>query len=267
MCLILWAYQRHPRYRLILAANRDEFYARPSLPVGYWPDHPQVIGGRDLTAGGTWMAVSRTGRVAAITNYRDPAANNPAARSRGELVAGFASGAESPTGYLNQVARHRQAYNGFNLLVADAAEMGYLGSRQGLVRRLEPGIYGLSNHLLDTDWPKVAGARADLERLVSEDAASPESLLDLLCDRRQPPDAELPETGVGLEWERLLAPRFIVSENYGTRSSTVLFLEHRGCAAIWEWTFEPGCDPPQITHRRFFRFAIPDVDYARCLPS
>ena len=253
MCLILWAYERHPRYRLILAANRDEFYARPTLPAGYWPDCPRVLGGRDQVARGTWLAVSRSGRLAAITNYRDPAAHDPGARSRGDLVAEFVAGRQAPAAYLSGVQQRCRQYNGFNLLVADGDGMWYFGSRQGRARRLGPGIYGLSNHLLDTDWPKVAGGRRDLARLISQDAARPENLLALLLDRRQPEDAALPDTGIGLAWERLLAPRFIVSGAYGTRSATVVLVDRRGRTTLWEWTFASGREPPQVCGRRCFR--------------
>ena len=256
MCLIVWAYDCHPRYRLILAANRDEFYARASLAAGYWPDRPLVLGGRDLAAGGTWLAVSRSGRLAAVTNYRDPAAHNPKARSRGELVAEFVDGRESLGAYLESVHSRCGQYNGFNLLAADPQQMAYLGSRNGPVREVAPGVHGLSNHLLDTPWSKVAGGRVGLERLLTEDGVTPENLLNLLCDRRQPADVDLPDTGIGLEWERILAPRFIVSPTYGTRSATVVLWERASRIGFWEWTFVPGQDPPRVAGKRHFQFSI-----------
>lgn len=258
MCLILWAWERHPRYRLVLAANRDEFYARASRPADFWPGRPQILAGRDLQAGGTWLALSRQGRMAAITNFRDPAAHNPGARSRGELVADFVAGRESPGRYLAGILGRVHDYNGFNLLAATAGDDGlvYLGSREGRVRKIAGGIHGLSNHLLDTPWPKVAGGRAELERVLREDRVTPERLLRLLCDRRRPGDAGLPDTGVGLEWERILAPRFIVSPAYGTRSATVLLWERTGQVDFFEWTFVPGQDPPRVAEKRHFRFLI-----------
>jgi len=254
MCLILFHCGRHPRYRLILAANRDEFHARPTRHAAYWPDRPGVLAGRDLAAGGTWLAVHRSGRMAAITNFRDPAANDPRARSRGDLVLDFAAGRQSPADFLAGVERRRTTYNPFNLLVADGADLWYFGSREGRVRRLAPGTHALSNHLLDTPWPKVASGRAALARLAGEGPVTPEGLLALLLDRETPDDGRLPDTGIGLEWERRLAPRFIVSDVYGTRSATVLLVTHRGRVTLVEWTFRPGADPPRITGRRAFGF-------------
>ncbi len=256
MCLILWACDCHPRYRLILAANRDEFYQRPTSPAAYWPEGGGMIAGRDLTAGGTWLAVGRNGRMAAITNYRDPAAQNPTARSRGQLVSGFVSGTRSPEDYLADVGRDSGAFNGFNLIVAEGGRMWYLGSRQGQARPLAAGVYGLSNHLLDTAWPKVAGGKADLARRIRDDRPSPEALRALLADRRIPDDALLPDTGVGRDWERLLAPRFIVSPNYGTRSSTVLLVTREGRMTFCEWTYVPGADPPRICGKRCFEMTL-----------
>jgi uncharacterized protein with NRDE domain len=256
MCLILWALARHPRYRLILAANRDEFHARPTLPAAFWPDRPGVLGGRDLVAGGTWLAVHRNGRMAAITNYRDPAAANLEARSRGQLVAAFVSGQQPPEDFLVAVNRCRSEYNGFNLLLAEGGRMWYCGSRQGKVSCLTPGIYGLSNHLLDTPWPKVVVGKADLARCITAREPAPEGLRALMVDRRQPPDGLLPDTGVGLEWERILAPRFIVGPGYGTRSCTVLLVTHAGRMTFCEWTFAPGADPPIVQGKRCFAMTM-----------
>lgn len=256
MCLILWAHACHPRYRLILAANRDEFYRRPTSAAAYWPDRPGVVGGRDLQAGGTWLAVSRSGRLAALTNYRDPAAAAPDALSRGQLVQGFVCGAAAPEDYLAEVHHRRRAYNDFNLIVADGEQMWYLGSRAADPRPVAPGIHGLSNHLIDTPWPKVAGGKAALARLAAADEVAPDALLALLGDRRQPGDNRLPDTGVGLQWERCLAPRFIVSPGYGTRSSTALLVTRQGRATFCEWRFSPGLDPPTVAGRRCFQMAL-----------
>jgi len=256
MCLILWAHACHPRYRLILAANRDEFYRRPTTAAAYWPECPGVLGGRDLQAGGTWLAVSRSGRLAALTNYRDPSAAAPDAFSRGHLVKDFVCGTAPPASYLEAVHRRRAAYNDFNLVVAEGEQMWYLGSRGQAPRPVAPGIHGLSNHLIDTPWPKVAGGKAALARLAADDEVAPDSLLALLTDRRQPEDSQLPDTGMGLEWERRLAPRFIVSPQYGTRSSTALLVTHQGRATFSEWTFAPGVDPPAVAGRRCFKMLL-----------
>jgi uncharacterized protein with NRDE domain len=256
MCLILWAHAAHPRYRLILAANRDEFYRRPTTAAAYWPDGPGVVGGRDLEAGGTWLALSRSGRLAALTNYRDPSAAAPNALSRGALVRHFVCGAAPPDRYLEAVHRRRGAYNDFNLIVADGERMWYLGSRTRGPQPVTPGIHGLSNHLIDTPWPKVTEGKAALAAVTAGDEVTPDALLVLLTDRRQPEDHRLPDTGVGLAWERILAPRFIVSPSYGTRSAAVLLVSHRGRATFCEWTFVPGVDPPAVAGRRRFEMAL-----------
>jgi len=222
MCLILFAYRVHPDYRLLLAANRDEFYRRPTAPARFWEDSPDLLAGRDLEAGGSWCGITKSGRVAMVTNVRDDAEKRPGGRSRGELVSRFLQQSSDPSAYLRQVQQKRHAYKGFNLLVGAREDLFYYSNRQNRIYRLKPGIYGLSNHLLDTDWPKVRhGKNAVADLLCGE--PYPEAWFEVLADRWQPPDRELPDTGFGLEWERLLATRFICSEMYGTRSSTLLF--------------------------------------------
>lgn len=222
MCLILFAYRVHPEYRLLLAANRDEFYSRPTEPARFWSDAPDLLAGRDLERGGAWCGVTRRGRIAMVTNVRDVAEKITGGRSRGELVRQFLLGKDDPLTYLGQVQRQHQEYNGFNLLLGDSEGLFYYSNRQNQIQRLKPGIYGLSNHLLDTDWPKVRHGKTALTSLLAEEPR-PEAWFELLSDRWQPPDHELPETGFGLAWERLLAARFICSKTYGTRSSALLF--------------------------------------------
>jgi uncharacterized protein with NRDE domain len=241
---------------MILAANRDEFHRRPTAAAAYWSDGRGLLGGRDLEAGGTWLAISRSGRMAAVTNYRDPAATAIKVRSRGQLVADFVRGAAAPHSYLMDVHGRRGAYNDFNLIVADGEEVWYLGSRGQGPQPVAPGIHGLSNHLLDTPWPKVAEGKAALARLATTGEIAPEALLALLVDRGQPPDDRLPDTGVGLEWERRLGSRFIVSPDYGTRSSTVLLVSRQGPATFCEWTFAPVTDPPTVAGRRCFKLTF-----------
>jgi uncharacterized protein with NRDE domain len=169
MCLILFAYQRHPRYRLILAANRDEFYARPTAPLGFWADHPQVLAGRDLEQKGTWLGVTRGGRLAAITNYRDPQAIKPNAPSRGHLVSDFLKGSIPPLDYLQDISASAARYSGFNLLVGDPSGLFYFSNHGAVMCRLAPGLYGLSNGLLDIPWPKVDQGKQALAALVREE--------------------------------------------------------------------------------------------------
>lgn len=234
MCLILFAWQARARYRLVLAANRDEFYARPAAPMDWWPERPTVLAGRDLEAGGTWFGVTRDGRFAAVTNHRDPHRNVDGRPSRGALVADYLGGDAAPGDYLAALARRGEDYNGFNLLVGDRETLWYYGNRDGAPRPLAPGVYGLSNALLDTPWPKVRHGKHALATALAQPEVAPEALFTLLAERREAPDAELPATGVSLEWERRLSPLFIASEHYGTRCSTVLLLGDDGCVQVHE---------------------------------
>lgn len=224
MCLIVFAYNVHPSYHLILAANRDEFYERPSSPADFWEDAPQILAGKDLKEGGTWLGITREGKFAAITNYRDPAAFKISAQSRGKLVSHYISGNQSANNYLEKISRQIDKYNGFNLILGDRNNL-FAFSNRGEKQKLNAGIYGLSNHLLNTPWPKVRKAKKELKRALNEKGAALEdTLFALLSDRRVAPDDKLPATGVGREWERLLSPIFIKSANYGTRSSTILLI-------------------------------------------
>ncbi len=254
MCLILFAYRYHPRYQLVLAANRDEFFSRPTAPMGFWQDNRDLLAGRDLEAGGTWLGVNRKGRFAAITNYRDPAAVKADAPSRGGLVSGFLQSKQPSWDYLEKLALSAQAYNGFNLVVWDNHTLCYYSNEEGMLRILAPGLYGLSNHLLNTPWPKVNRGCSHLMRLLKcGDDLSLRTLLAILKDRTQPPDTELPRTGVSLEWERALSPMFIETPTYGTRSSTVALFEQGGEAFVLEKSWH---DNDEVVRK--FRMQWPD---------
>lgn len=223
LCLILLAYHAHPKYKLIVAANRDEFYERPTAPAHFWEDHPEILAGRDLKQMGTWMGITKSGKFAALTNYRDPSELTEGKRSRGELVGNFLKEKLTPPRYLEWVAENKDWYPGFNLLVGDANELFYYSNIENKVHKLTPGVYGLSNHLLNTEWPKVKLGKAGLKRIIGLDSENfEEELFILLKNAGRATDLELPRTGVTLEWERVLSSMFIQSENYGTRSSTVL---------------------------------------------
>jgi uncharacterized protein with NRDE domain len=189
------------------------------VPAHWWKDHPRLLAGRDLQAGGTWMGVTADRRFAAVTNFRDPSDRRSTALSRGTLVADFLLGNESPAAFLAGLAGRAASYNGFNLLVSDGAALLYFGSREGEVRTVEPGVHALSNHLLDEPWPKVQRARAALARSLGD---GDEPLFAMLSDATPAPDDLLPDTGVGLQRERLLSPILITGTDYGTRASTVL---------------------------------------------
>ncbi|TXG79154.1 MAG: NRDE family protein, partial [Rhodocyclaceae bacterium] len=216
----------------------------------FWADAPDVFGGRDLEAGGTWLGITRKGRFAALTNYRDPQRQVAGKRSRGELVAGFLRGTRSPADYAACVAQCADDYNGFNLLISDSSELRYLSNVDGASRALGPGIYGLSNHLLDTPWPKVARARTALsDRLDAIPETAP--LFSMLRDEAIAADEHLPRTGVSLEWERLLSAAFVRSPDYGTRNSTVVTFGADGFADFEERTFGPGGVPTGAIRSRF----------------
>jgi len=236
MCLIVFAWRPGHALPLIVAANRDEFYARPTQALAAWEDAPGVHAGRDLEAGGTWLGVGPQGRFAALTNIRDP--GQPLGpRSRGELVAGFLQGEFGVERYLDHVASRSALYSGFNLLVGDGRQLGYLHGREATPRLLQAGVYGLSNAGLDTPWPKLVKAREGLEGLLG--AADPQRLLALLADAEPAAESELPETGVGLVTEKLLSSVFIASQNYGTRASTVLIVDDQGKRRLIERSFGP----------------------------
>jgi uncharacterized protein with NRDE domain len=244
MCLVLIALDSHPDYPLIVAANRDEFYDRPTAPAAFWADAPSVLAGRDLQAGGTWLGVDRRGRFAAVTNYRQGQRERPAPRSRGRLVSDFLTTGASAREHIERAQSDAALYNGFNLLASDGGRLFYYSNREGRVRALAPGVYGLSNHLLDTPWPKVASTKTAFDALLNGGASDlTADLFALLSDRNRPADDLLPSTGIGREWERLLSSAFIASDDYGTRSSTVVLVGREGHIVFVERTFGPGGTP------------------------
>jgi uncharacterized protein with NRDE domain len=251
MCLIVFAYNVHPSYRLILAANRDEFYERPSTSADFWKDQPQVLAGRDLKNGGTWLGITPDGKFSAVTNYRDPSNLKSDAPSRGKLVSRYLTGKRNADNYLKIISGQTDKYNGFNLLLGDDNDLFVFSSR-GETQKLKPGIYGLSNHLLNSPWPKVTRSKKMLkEALDKKGDALEESLFSLLADRRVPPDSKLPATGIGLEWERLLSAIFIESPMYGTRSSTILLIGKNRRVRFVEKVFDGQREPWIISRFSF----------------
>jgi len=229
LCLIAFAFDPDAENPLIVAANRDEFHQRPARPIHWWNEAPDVLAGRDMAAAGSWMGVTRSGRFAAVTNVRIPDAP-PGKRSRGALVADFLKDDRDPEAWCRKVFGSREDYGPFNLLVGDLQGLWYAGSHAPPPRALEPGIHCLSNHLLNTPWPKVERARRAMAGILDvglTGRALDQGLLQMLRDDRAAPDDSLPDTGMGLERERMLSPVFIVSGEYGTRCSTVLALGAR----------------------------------------
>ncbi|AMB84118.1 hypothetical protein AWM79_01875 [Pseudomonas agarici] len=236
MCLIVFAWRPGHAQPLIVAANRDEFYARPSLALAQWPQAPQVHAGRDLEAGGTWLGVGVGQRFAALTNIRDPH-QPPARRSRGELVARFLMGETAAADYLAEICAQSQEYAGFNLLLGTTDQLWHFNSHEAKPRQLTEGVYGLSNAGLDTPWPKLLKARAALSQTLND--PRPANLLALLSDPAPASLVELPDTGVGLATESLLSSVFIASPSYGTRASTALIVNADGTRHLLERSFGP----------------------------
>lgn len=236
MCVIFLALNSIPELPLVMLANRDEFYTRPSAPAAYWDDFPQIYGGRDLQGGGTWLGVTDSGRFAAVTNYRDPSAPH-GVRSRGELVADFLKFDYPAEQYLDDLHSRSNTYSGFNLIVGEVtnnrAEVHYLSNRGELPRHLSPGIYGLSNQLLDTPWPKVVKGKTRFKDLLRSGKTSTDDLFDILADGSLADDEDLPSTGIPYEAEKAISAIFIKTPGYGTRCSTILRFHGES-----KWDFE-----------------------------
>lgn len=240
MCLAVFALGAHPRYRLVVAANRDEFHARPAAAAHWWRTRhgTLLLGGRDLEAGGAWLAVNATGRWAFVTNVREPGRHDPRAPSRGQLVPALLADPSDAVTAMREVLAGARTWNGFNAVAGDADAAAFGSNRQAGVVALDGGVHGVSNATLDTPWPKVVHARERLARFVALGADDPAPLWDLLADRALAPDAALPHTGVALDRERMLSAAFIVSAEYGTRASTLLTIDVDGRGWLAERSFD-----------------------------
>lgn len=268
MCLILFSFHAHPEYPLIIAANRDEAYARMAAPAAFWGDHPHIHAGRDLEKGGTWLGITRDGRIAAVTNYRAGYVPKDAPHSRGELVSRFLIGSDSAAGYLAQVAAHGDEYNGFGLIAGDLDALYFLSNRGDGVGRISRGVHGLSNHLLDTPWPKVQrGKRAMHDLLHAGEHALVSGLFNFLADRAPAHDQLLPDTGIGLQRERELSPAFIRGERYGTRASTLVLVRGDGEVLFHERSFGAGGRALDEVSSRFRLGKAAGLLHAACAQS
>jgi uncharacterized protein with NRDE domain len=234
MCLLLVSYKTHTKYKMIIAANRDEFYNRPASSADFWNDEPIILAGRDLQAGGTWLGITKNGRFAAITNYRDLKKMKANAPSRGELVKKFLTDSDSLPEFSKRLSSSSDLYNGYNLLFADKENLYYFSNQTKKLLELSPGIYGLSNHLLDTPWPKVEKSKKSFKNILNKEFISTEDLFDILSDSSIPPDELLPDTGLELEIERAVSPIFVKTPLYGTRSSTVILIDYDGIVKFTE---------------------------------
>jgi uncharacterized protein with NRDE domain len=237
-----------------VASNRDEFYSRPTSPAGFWQDNPQILAGRDLKEGGTWMGITTSGRFAALTNYRDPSRHKKTAPSRGHLVHRFLDNTITASAYIDQIPDAGRDYNGFNLLIGDHECLYYYSNREQILRLVSPGIHGLSNALLNDPWPKVIKGKQELEAALQHNEVKPEQLFAILADQEPVEDQDLPHTGVSLEMERGLAPAFVTMSGYGTKTSAVLLIDHSGQVLFWERSFTE--ERPDVWNEVYFEYAI-----------
>lgn len=244
MCILLLSLRQHSQYPLIVAANREEDYDRPTRAAAFWDDVPHVLAGRDLLQGGTWLGITRQGRFAAVTNFRSHEASRPSGPSRGGLVSAFLIGDQTPNDYLAEVVANGHSYSGFSLIVGVGNEFRYYSNQESEPRRLTSGLYGVSNHLLDTPWPKLVHGKRELSRLLlAVNEPTPDQLFSILADSTIADDDQLPDTGIGIDNERALSPLFVDAGKYGTRSSTVVLIDKSGNATLVERTFDrrPDC--------------------------
>jgi uncharacterized protein with NRDE domain len=249
MCLVVIAFDTDPEWPLLLAANRDEFHARPTRDAEWWPDDADILGGRDLLAGGSWLAVHRDGRFATVTNYRDAAPKQTERRSRGELVTGFLSSSLSPMAYLAGV--DGAAYDGFNLLVGNRVELGYLSNQESEPRQLSAGVYGIANDKLDSRCDKVRRSTARMRQLLVDGTVDEAGLMGLLSDRDRAPAAEVSPGRLPFEAAHATTAPFIVLPEFGTRCSTVITANRRQQYSFLERRFNPLGEPTGDTHRSF----------------
>lgn len=268
MCLLVLAWAAHPRYRLVVAANRDEYHERPAAPLAKWPEPPGILAGRDLRAAGTWLGLDPARRFGVVTNFRELQSARPAAPSRGGLIPQYLSGAQGARQYFAQLEPAASEYSGFNLLLTDAGSLWYGSNRApGFARELPPGVYGLSNELLDTPWPKLTRVKARFREWLTDPGGTPAGLFALLADRTEAADADAPQPTGGLpregrdahssrspspaehsvaglaQWLRILSAPFVVNPTYGTRCSTVVLLEPGGGLMLAERRFDAAGEP------------------------
>jgi uncharacterized protein with NRDE domain len=258
MCLIAFAWRAHRDYRLVVAANRDEYFRRPAAPAGFWDDHHGVLAGRDLEAGGTWLGITLAGKFAAVTNYRNPVDRRSDAPTRGRLPSDYLAGAQPARQYIAAVARKASQYNGFSMLAGDPGTLWFLSNRGGKAAEVRPGVHGLSNHLLDTPWPKVEKGKAKLKAALAGPFDA-EALLAALDDTATAAKTLLPDTGVGPELEeRLSAIRIAPAGGYGTRCSTVLAIAENGRVEFYERSYrEDGRPGTSVRYRFTLAAALP----------
>lgn len=241
MCLINFQFHEHPYYKLIVAANRDEFYNRPTASAHFWNDEPTILAGRDLEQMGTWLGITKQGRFAALTNYRNPAHMASGKTTRGEIITNYLTETSSPWDFIATIHENKVSYNGFNLILGNPDQLVYYNNIDGNTVDIPPGTHGLSNHFLNTPWPKVTKGKEMLHNyVIKHEVIQVDKLFAILSNEEVAEDVNLPETGIDLELERQLSPLFIKTEQYGTRCSTVLLIDHENNLTFLERTFNNG---------------------------
>ena len=230
MCLIAVAYHKHPRYKLILIANRDEFYSRATQKAKFWDTdgYPDILAGKDLEAGGTWMGIAKSGKWAALTNYRDPEWKLENPISRGKLVLNFLTNSDSTQKYAQILNNEADKYLGYNILLGDADQIIHFSNFDKSPTTIKEGLFGVSNALLDTSWPKLDKAKASLKEIVNNEHIDKEYLFSVLHDDTEASENQLPNTGIPYKWEKAISPLFIKTKTYGTRSSSILLMDYLG---------------------------------------
>ncbi|MER2126086.1 NRDE family protein [Solibacillus sp.] len=240
MCLIAFAYQSHPTFPLIIIANRDEFYERPTAAAAFWEDAPMILAGRDLKMNGSWLGVSTSGRFAAITNYRDPSRPESGELSRGEIVQTFLSAKQGTSSFIDELREKRALYGGFNVLLYDGVALHHYNNVVDEHHIVPPGVHSVSNATLNTAWPKARFAKEVLQTAITAETVDTTDLISLLANEQIAPDETLPNTGVGIHLERALSAAFVNLPNYGTRCSTAITFQQNGTIQLLERTYEQG---------------------------
>jgi len=249
VCLVVIAHRVHASFPLLIAGNRDEFHARPTQDARWWPDRPEILGGRDLQAGGAWLAVHRNGRFATVTNFRDAEPSVGNLSSRGELVTGFLQSDNPPIDYVSAIDGER--YGGFNLLVGNGRELAYLSNRNGAHRVLPPGVYGVANATLDTPWAKVERSKSLLRSIIEADNVNETTLMRMLDDRKPARVEEVDASRLPFDKAHALTAPFVVLPDYGTRSSTVVIGDNSGQVTLTEKRFKPNGETSGQSDYRF----------------
>lgn len=255
MCLILFAYKSHPEYPLIIAANRDEYYHRPTQNVHWWPDFPDLLAGKDLHSGGTWMGISRQGRFAAVTNIREGGPSSGDYLSRGQITLKYLTNQITDQEFHQFLYNSRENFRGYNLLFGSMQKLQHFSNRTRTISELKPGIYGLSNAALNSPWPKVEKGKAKLNQLLSAMSVKHEDLFQILADKSIAADKYLPDTGISLERERQLSSICICGADYGTRSSSTLTIDRDNNIILHEKERAPEQGP---TRQFSFKINLPD---------